>query len=387
MRILHCCLAGPFTDDYGYQDNILSKMHKLQGHDVYILTSTEIWENGVALGYTTPRSYFTKEGIPITRVPYIKWLPHFVLRKLRIYKGILRYLENVKPDIIFIHDAQFLSILTIVWFIKKYGSTKIYVDCHADFVNSARNCISKNILHKVIYKYCFQKIEPYTRKFYGTLPLRVNFLKDVYNIPEHKTELLLMGVDDTLVDKSKKDDIRKDVRKKYNIFFNDFLIVTGGKIGREKNIHSLINAFNGLNVSNTKLLIFGSIIDDVKCEIEEMLLQSKDIIFVGWQSSTEIYNILLASDLAVFPGRHSVLWEQAVGLGLPCVFKKWDGHQHVDVGGNCLFVDEDSVITLKEVLSNIVNNQDLYNAMKHVALEKGTQMFSYYEIAKHAIEQ
>ena len=43
MKVLHCCLAAFYIDDYGYQENILPKMHKIQGHQVKIVSSTETY--------------------------------------------------------------------------------------------------------------------------------------------------------------------------------------------------------------------------------------------------------------------------------------------------------------------------------------------------------
>ena len=149
MKILHCCLAAFYIDDYGYQENILPKMHKLQGLDVKIIASTETYINNAKLGYVSPSTYKTKEDIPITRLPYVKYLPHKISKKLRIYNGLKRELYSFKPDIIFLHDCQFLSITEIAKYKKKYPKTKIYVDSHTDFINSAKSWVSKNILHKI----------------------------------------------------------------------------------------------------------------------------------------------------------------------------------------------------------------------------------------------
>ena len=64
MKILHCCLAAFYIDDYGYQENILPKIHKKQGHQVEILASTETYLNNSELGYIKPKSYRTKDNIP-----------------------------------------------------------------------------------------------------------------------------------------------------------------------------------------------------------------------------------------------------------------------------------------------------------------------------------
>jgi len=385
MRILHCCLANFFVDDYGYQENILPKMHKLQGHEVAILASTETYINNRVLGYMEPGSYHTKEGIPITRLPYVKFIPHMIAKKLRIYQGIYEAIESFAPDILFLHDCQFISIRKIALYAQKHPGIKIYVDSHTDWMNSGTNWVSKYILHGIVYKHCAKIIEPYTCKFYGVLPLRMEFYQDMYDIPAEKTELLVMGAAVNENDLANRDDIRSSIRGSLGIQDSDFVIVSGGKIDCHKNIHVLMSAINEINQKDIKLIVFGIPTDQMKKEIE--ILSKHDCIkYVGWVSTEKIYDYLFASDLAVFPGTHSVLWEQAVGVGLPCVFKKWDRVQHVDLGGNCLFLDTADDDEIKNVILKIYHHKDIYSKMKQVAMEKGISEFSYYNIAKRAIE-
>jgi len=386
MKILHCCLAAFYIDNYGYQENILPKLHKIQGHDIEIVASTETYLDNKALGYVEPSVYVNENGIPVSRIPYVSWLTHILVKKLRIYSGLGEVLSRFEPDIIFLHDSQFLSINQIVRYVKKKKDAKVYVDGHTDFINSARNWVSKNILHKIIYKYCVKKIEPYTTKFYGTLPLRVEFFKNVYGIDERKVELLELGADDSSFDFARRENIRKSTRKKLKLEENDFVIVTGGKIDRRKNIHYLMRAMEVLKTDNIKLIIFGSPNNEMKAEIER-LSANKNIIFLGWLSSQDIYSILFASDLGFFPGTHSVLWEQSVGVGLPCVFKKWNNIDHVDVGGNCEFLDEVTVKSIANKILDIYKNKELYSKMKANAMGRGVERFTYSKIAKRAIEQ
>lgn len=386
MKILHCCLAAFYIDNYGYQENFLPKMHKLQGHDVMILASTETFKDNMNLGYLKPSSYITENNIPITRIPYVWWLPHLIAKKLRYYPDVYKLIETFKPDIIFLHDVQFLSINEVAKYAKANKNVVIYADGHTDFNVSARNWLSKNILHKIIYRYCAKLIEPYLRKFYGVLPIRVEFIKNVYKISPEKLDLLVMGGDLTNIDFSKKNEVRSFIRKENNIEENDFLIITGGKIDNLKNVHLLMKSVNEIANKKIKLIVFGSIDNELKSQIEE-LSKSEFIRYVGWKSSEEVSNYFLASDLAFFPGRHSVLWEQSAALGLPGVFKKWDGIQHLDVGGNVLFLDDVNIESIKIMIITIYNDKSLFEKMKKVAIEKGISYFSYYEIAKRAIEQ
>ena len=385
MRILHCCLANFYIDNYGYQENIITKMHKLQGHDVMILASTETYLNNNKIGYVEPKSYINENGIPVTRLPYVNWLPHGIAKKLRIYKGITDALNSFNPEIIFLHGCQFISIREIVSFIKCNKDVKVFVDGHTDFVNSARNWLSKNILHGIIYKHCAKIIEPYTTKFYGVLPTRVDFFRTMYGIPSEKLELLVMGVDDSVVDFARKNQIRESVRKTLNLLDDDFVIVTGGKIDKRKNIHKLMRAVINLNLKHIKLIVFGKPDKNMEKDILK-LSDYESIRYVGWVEPEKVYDYYFASDLAFFPGTHSVLWEQAVGVGLPAVFKKWDGIQHVDLGGNCLFIETGEIDEIEKTIINIFNDKQQFLTMKQIAIDKGIEYFSYSNIARRAIE-
>ena len=174
MKILHCCLAAFYIDNYSYQENILPKFHKKQGYNVRILASTETYNSNIELSYIEPGSYSTSDDISITRIGYIKWLPKTVARKLRIYKGVKQYLDTFMPDVIFMHDCQFLSILTFSNYAKKNKVT-IYIDSHTDFVNSGKSWVSKYILHKIIYKFCAKKLNRILLNFMVPCLCAMNF--------------------------------------------------------------------------------------------------------------------------------------------------------------------------------------------------------------------
>ena len=109
------------------------------------------------------------------------------------------------------------------------------------------------------------------------------------------------------------------------------------------------------------------------------------IMFIGWVQADESYDYYAAADLVVFPGRHSVFWEQVAGQGIPMVVKDWAGTHHVDLGGNVKFIKQDSVEEIKSVIESIIGSAECYSKMKSIAVEKGKKEFSYLEIAKKAI--
>lgn len=209
-------------------------------------------------------------------------------------------------------------------------------------------------------------------------------MEDIYKISKDKIRLLVMGADNERISQLRADGTREKTRESLNIK-DEFVLITGGKIDKAKNLHLLMRAFNDLNLENTKLIIFGNLKDDIKAEFEE-LKRNPNIIYIGWIAADDVYKYMLASDLAVFPGTHSVLWEQACGCGLPAVYKKWPGMTHVDRDGNCEFLCEDSVEEIKSILYEIVSNKEKYKSMKGAAENNCVSYFSYDQIAKRAIE-
>lgn len=384
MKILHVCLGERYVDGYGYQENVLTKIHKQQGHEVFILASTLSLVNQKP-GFVEPAEYINEYGIPVKRIPYVKWLPVNVASKLRLYKGTFESIAKIAPDLIFVHGASFMDVRYVARYAKEKG-IKVFVDNHGDYINSGKNWFSKNILHKIIYRSCYKQIIPVTAKFYGTLPIRNKYLIDVYKVPSNMVELLPMGIDLSEGYGVDRDVARAEMRSKYGFSEEDFVVITGGKLEKRKNTINLIKAIISIRNTNIKLFLFGSISDNIKEEAERLINDNKTkITYGGWAKWNEINKYLLVGDLCIFPGTHSSIWEQAVGMGLPCVFKHWDNITHVDLDGNCLLLDDVSTETIAATIVELYENKERLSVMKKIADEKGPKTFSYEEIAKRAI--
>lgn len=384
MKIVHLCLSCFYIDDYSYQENMLPKYHVLQGHEVSVIASMVSFDtDGKPCLLKEESVKTTEEGYKVIRVDYKR--PFYKFNKfVRFYRNTYNLLENEAPDLIFIHDFSFMDITKVIRYVSNNKNVKIYVDCHTDYINSAKSWVSKNIFHHFIWRYYAKKLSPFVEKFYGVTPLRCEFLKDAYKIDSDKIELLVMGIDDEILKIKDKSVIKQSYCSTLNIDCNDFLIVTGGKIDEKKNIHLVMEAVNNLKVPNTKLIVFGTVAPEMR-KLFDSLLDPKLIIYVGWLNPEKILDYLIIADLVVFPGTHSVLWEQAVGAGTPCIFKYWKGMKHVDVGGNCEFLYEDSVAEMTNVLSKVLSDRVRYDEMKEIAIDKGLKKFAYSEIAKYAI--
>ena len=383
MKITHLCLGCFYPDGFTYQENLLPKFHKQQGFEVSVIASLQTFDSKGRVAFMPKASSYRNEyDIPVVRLDYKS--PSKIYRKMKRFIGTYEALENAAPDILFIHGCQFLDIDIVIRYIKKHPQIKVYVDNHADFSNSATNWSSKNVLHGIIWKRCANRIDPYVKKWYGVLPARVDFLKNIYKLPPEKIELLVMGADDEKVEAALKPDVRRRIREKYGIAEDDFLIMTGGKIDMAKQQTILLmQAVNSLENNKVKLIVFGSVVPELKEKVE--LNCGDRVQYIGWVQSDDSYDYFAAADLVVFPGRHSVFWEQVAGLGVPMVCKYWDGTTHVDVGGNAVFLKEDSAEEIERVIKGISEDKQVYNKMKTAAIQNGMREFSYDQIAKRCI--
>jgi glycosyltransferase involved in cell wall biosynthesis len=351
------------------------------GYDVEVIASLLTFDTEGKFTYLKePIQYTSENGFLVQRLSYIK--PTKLGKLLRKYRGTYDSICNAKPDVIFIHGVQFADISIVIKYLRDNPNVKVYVDNHSDFSNSATNWLSLHIQHKILWRYFAWLINPYTAKFYGVLPARVDFLIDVYKIPKEKVELLMMGADDELVIKAANPDVKKGLRLRYDIALDDFLIITGGKIDfAKKQILLLMKAVQQIQDNHVKLIVFGSVVDELKEEIARLSDRVK-IQYIGWVDARESYDFFASSDLVIFPGRHSVFWEQVAGQGLPMIVKYWEGTTHIDCGGNVIFLNKDSVEVIKEKIEEAIKN---YSNMKKIAATSAEQ-FNYSKIAEKSIQ-
>ena len=382
-KILHLSLNSLYTDGWSYQDQMLTKFHKKLGYEVTDITSHWINDDKGNVIWDDRDDYVNGDGVHVIRLR-IKGKESFT-NKFKRFPELYEAIEQVNPNIMFIHGVSCLENKTIVKYIKNHPNVVAYADNHADFSNSGTNWISKNILHKVVWRHYAKLLVPYIKRFYGVMPSRVDFLKDIYHIPADKVQLLVMGVDDDEVKKALSPDSIAKLRKQYDIADDDILVMTGGKIDMAKRqTVNLMQAINQLDNPKVKLIVFGSVVDELKAAVDAQC--SDKCKYIGWINSEETLSYYGAADLVIFPGRHSVFWEQVVGIGKPMICKYWEGTTHVDLGGNVKFLYKDTVEELTEIINTVLSSGDVFRKMQEVAQSKGMEYFSYKQIAKKSIE-
>ncbi len=384
MKIVHVCLSSNvFGENYAYQDNLLSKAHRKLGHEVSVIAPTysEFDKKTSKIISVAPGVKTICNGIELIRLRGA--VPCNLNQHLHVFWGFAKVLNELKPDLIFAHGVTPWNYRYLKKYKQKHPDVQIVYDNHGDFNNSCQNKLSYFNVRYFVRHFVVSKIKDTSDHFYGVVPARCDFLHDIYGVPKEKISLLPMGADEDDMHFERKDEIRAEIRSLYNIDEKDFLIVTGGKIDPLKNIHVLAEAVSDIKCQNIKLLIFGSIREDMKDTFNR--LQSERIKCIGWIPSSEVYNYFYAADIVMFPGLHSVLWEQAVASQVPCAFSKIKGFEHIDIGGNCVLMDGKEMEYYKNLIENIYNNKELYENLYKNAHSDKTKQFLYMSIAQKVI--
>lgn len=382
MKIVHVAPSSPYNDYWGYQDNLLPKYQRKMGHDVTMITTTKMQKDG-KLAEIAPTEYVLNDGVKIYRRNYRQY-PIRTLTGVYSFIPVFDILEKVKPDLVFYHGLVSTTIFDVVRYKKSNPNCVIVADNHLDYNIGNQFETLKQKLIRAWLRWVNRRSIPYIDKVYGVTPWRKTYAEDYFKIPPEKTDVLLMGADDEKINFANREEIRKTVRDNYGIAESDFLIASGGKIDKKKGIDILAEACSDLK-GNIKLLIFGQIADDLKKKMESIISSADNIIYIGWIDSDKVYKIFFAADLVVFPGQHSVLWEQACASKVPCLFAQWEGMDHVNNGGNSAFVAPISVSSLKKAIKRL-NNTDEYLRMKRIAESENTDIFLYSKIAEKSLE-
>lgn len=381
MKIVQVAPASPYNEGWGYQENLLTKYQAKAGHDVCLVVTNAAFENG-KLTKVEESDMLSNDGFRVVRRKKRKIINNKISEFLSII-SVDDILEDVKPDLIFCHGLSNLTIFSLIKYKKRNPSVVIVVDNHADYNIGPNMKGVVGSLSRLFWRLVCSITSRNLTKVYGVTPWRKQFAEEYYGISPNKTDVMIMGADDEKINFSERERLRESIREQYGISANEFLLITGGKIDNKKRVLELIDAVN--QIDNVKLMIFGSVDKEVKENFDKYIENNPKVIYIGWIDASRVYDYFFASDLVVFPGQHSVLWEQACAAKVPCVFKHWKGMEHVNNGGNAAFFDDDSVEGMEKKICELVFS-DKYNTMKKVAESSATDIFLYSRIAMKSTE-
>lgn len=310
MKIAHLCLSCFYIDGYSYQENELVAQNVADGHDVVVVASTEVFGNDRRLAYVAPGEYMGSDRARVIRLPYSHWLPHALMRKLRVHSGVYELLEKERPDVILFHGLCGWELNAAAKFKKAHPATKLYVDSHEDFNNSAKSFLSRYILHYIYYRSIARRCLSAFEKVLCVSVDTLSFVRGFYGLSESVTELFPLG------GKVQSDieyaDIRRDTRLQYDIDGNELVFVQSGKMDSTKKLLESLSAFSRIEGSHLRFFIAGHIHDDIAAEAEAVIAADRRISFLGWKTPEELRRLLCAADIYVQPGTQSATMQMSL---------------------------------------------------------------------------
>lgn len=348
-RILHLCLSNFYIDGYSYQENELIRQHVSERHDVLVLASTEtISENG-QLTYVDPAEYVGKEGATVRRLPYRKWLPHKVMRKLRMHPGVYREIERFRPDVMLFHGTCGWEVRTAAQYARDNRPVRYLIDSHEDAHNSAKNFVSRDLLHKRYYGPLLRSAVDAAESILCISLETIDFVRNMYGIAPEKLEFFPLGGHPLSEEDYYRE--RSEWRRKLQLDDNHIMFLQTGKFGKAKRLLTSLRAFTATPDPAFQLILSGVIPKDgEESEIRRLIDSDDRIRFLGWNSGEDMRSLMAACDVYLQPGSQSVSMQNSMCQRCAVIVDNVKSHQPF-VDGNGYFTQGGQ--DLEQIFSDI----------------------------------
>lgn len=382
-KLLYIKLTNGYKEEFAYQENILPSKFKKLGYDVHLFVCRRSCDDNRKRILVPEGEYINEKGVYVHIIPFSRYFKR-ISNRLDRYDCLYKRIKDVEPHIIFVHAAQFLSLRAVYKYVKENPKTRLYIDNHADCNIMPVDTIKRKIVQRVIFRSVIQSGMRYVDRFYGVSPLRSEYLSEVYGVPMKKISTIPQGGDEDVIRAIDRVSVRKSLQEKYKIEEDHLIAVSGGLMSKKKNIRELLAALK--NFKQIEVLLLG-VFPETEQDVCQECLNAENVHFVGEVKGEETYRFFAAADFAIFPGAHSVMWDQAVATGIPVVLRKWKGMDYFDINGNALYLHEGTTEEITRVLACIAKDGEKLYEMKKAALGRPMELFSYIEIAKQILEK
>ena len=376
MKIAHLCLSCFYIDGFSYQENELVAQNVADGHEVYVIASTETYGSNRELTYIEPGEYVGQEGAQVMRLPYKGFLPKKLLRKLRSHPNVFGILESIKPDVILFHGLCGLELLTASKYKRKHPEVKLYADSHEDFNNSAKSFLSRYFLHYGFYRPIILRCLHSLDKVLCVSMDTINFVRDFYGVPESNIEFFTLG--GTILDDKEYINLRVEARDRLNISSQDMVFMQTGKIDKTKRLVEALHAFILADEPGSHFLIAGHLQDDIYEEVHNLLSVNNRIRFLGWKSPDELRALLCAADVYVQPGTQSATMQMSLCCRCAVILDDVPSHQPFVDGNGWLVGDE---LMLDEAFRRACRSKEQLHAMAKKSADVAARLLDYRSLA------
>lgn len=377
MKILHLCLACFYIDGYNYQENILPRINKEDGHEVHILASTETYVDNVRLGYVEPSEYVTEYGVPIKRLPYVKVGTRFSTVKFRKYPHVYEEIAAFAPDVILSHDLTYWSVLDVLRYKKDHPEVEFYADTHTAAYNSGTNWLSLHVLHRVYYRFLTRRILPYLEKYFYIGEGERLFAVQNYGVPESMMEHYPLG--GTIIPEAEYQSLRAKRRAELGLAEDELLLVHSGKLDSPKRTDKLLRSFAAVPELKAKLAVIGSIPEDRKALLTSLMEADGRVVYLGWKTGEELEEYLCACDLYCQPGSGSATMQNAVCRNCPQMLYPHASYRKYNDWGNVFWVETEA--DMAAVFRQLAEDPSVLAPMEEGSRRCARELLDYRKLA------
>lgn len=341
MKIAHLCLSVYFVEHFQYQENILIEKDKSNGHEVIVIASTETFDKDGRMFYCDQGQSVTRSNIPLFRVPYF-FGDNFFSRKLRKYKGVIKILERFKPDVIFFHGTGAIEILSISRFVRNNPGVHFFIDSHEDWNNSARSWLSREVLHRLIYRPVLRSAMDVCEKLLCVSTDAIDFMTHFYGIESSKLELYPLG--GNILDDADYNARRSLKRQQLGVSIRTRIFIQSGKQTVLKRLSDSLKAFCLAADKDSLFLIAGSLSTELRLEIQKLINNDSRIRYMGWCDPEALTDLLCAADVYVQPGTQSVTMQHSLSCRCAVILDDAPAHAFYKCDNGWYVSDSDSLL-------------------------------------------
>ena len=389
MNIVMLC--DFYNESLEYQENLLVKYYRKHGHAVTVIASTfeSVFDYyNDKHEHKLPRRDYEDQGAHIIKLPY----RFNFLNRLRAYPRIDALLDEARPDLIFVHDIM-LNLPECVRYMKRHPNCRMILDYHADYSNSGKDTLSLKILHGVIRKWFLDRARPHLSRIFPIVPASATFLHEIYKIPHSEMEVLPLGADTDLASEVRNEQAGNMLRRELGIPDGHIVIFTGGKLAPAKKTELLIEAVATLSDLPLQLVIVGAAGKENEAYGQELASLAEgcaNIHFVGWLGRRDIYRYLDMANLAVFPASQSILWQQAIAMGLPLIVGD-TGHQdtsYLNLYSNIVILKKENIQAsqLRQAIEHVAGNPARMREMRQGAIRVANEQLNWDKLIMRTLQ-
>lgn len=355
-----------------YKENYLLDAFLEAGHTPLILADTTTWQDGkivmVPAGDTT-----LENGVRVVRVD----LGHgFLRQKLRWVHGFSDLVVSLQPDVMLVHTIQQHGICDLRELRQRLPQCRFYADVSTAYQNSAKNWLSRSLLHRGIYRAWIQKSLPYWDKIFYVNEESKQFLQEMYGVPNELMELnALPGV---IMSPEEKASRKAEFRSAHGLADDQLVLFHSGKMDAMKRTGDLLDAMERLPEGRARLFIAGSFYDDVREVLTDRIARMPNVTYLGFLNQDEMQTALAAADLYCQPGSASQTAQAAITCGTPVIVCGEAAYGEFIHGNGVLLSKPEDIQT---ILPELVSRPDELKKMSDVSYEVAHKLLDYRKLA------